>query len=126
MSKCQHDAVEQVRGKMGPGDYFDAIANSLDSHKNDRLDDNYHENVELYDGDPKKPEESNKTDMRIICKKCFLSTGWMKVDAPNMPAGVGVPAVQAKWSDIKQYDADEWNAHLRTSGVRSKTVNFGS
>jgi len=117
MVKCEHDAVEQVRKEMGHGDYFDVVTNSLDEAKHARLSDDYHEYVEL---DP-----TNETDMRIVCRKCFLSTGWMKVDAPGMPAGVGIPAMRAKWDDIKPYDVEEWNAIQRSRGVKPKIVNFG-
>lgn len=93
MAKCEHAAVEQVRGKMGVGDYFDVVAHSQADVWNARANDDYHELVEL--------DDANRTDMRIICSKCFQSTGWMKVDAPNMPAGIGIPAVRAKWDEIK-------------------------
>jgi hypothetical protein len=110
VSECAHDPVEQVRGEMGRGDYFDVVANSLDEAKYARLDDDYHESVELHD--------SNRTDVRIVCRKCFLSTGWMKVDAPGMPAGIGLPAVRAKWDEMSGYDAEEWTALQRKTAKR--------
>lgn len=117
MVKCEHDPVEQVRGKMGAGDYFDAVTNSLDEAKFARLTEDYHEAVEL--------DDSNRTDVRVLCRKCFLSTGWMKVDAPGMPPGIGLPAVRARWDEIKQYDAEQWGVIQRSKGVKPQMLNFG-
>jgi hypothetical protein len=117
MVKCLHEGVEQVRGEMGHGDYFDVVVNSLDEPRNARLSDDYYRDVELHD--------ANRTDQRIVCRKCFLSTGWMRVDAPGMPPGVGIPALRVKWDEIKQYDAEEWYAMQRASGARTKTINLG-
>lgn len=118
MPKCDHQAVEQVRKDMKVGDYFDAITNSLDEPKYARLGENYHEMVELTD--------ENATDMRIVCRNCFLSTGWMKVDVKGMPPGIGIPVVHAKWDEVRQHDVEEWSAVQRSRAVRPKMILIGS
>jgi hypothetical protein len=95
-SKCQHDPVQQVRGEMGKGDYFDVMAADADHAKVERFTykhpgADYSDHVELDDG--------NKTDIRIICRKCHLTTGWNKADAPGMP-GVGVDFVKRRWVEL--------------------------
>ena len=92
-SKCQHDPVQQVRGEMGKGDYFDVIEADKQEAFVSRLKDpqNYHTQVELHD--------DNRSDIRIICRKCHRTTGWNKADAPGMP-GVGVDFVKRRWAEI--------------------------
>lgn len=106
---CEHEAVEQVRGEMGEGDYFDAVTNSLDEPKLARLPQDYHNYVEL--------DDSNRTDFRIVCRKCFLSTGWMKADAPGMP-GVGKDFARKKWDEIKKFDAEGYSVFQRQTGLK--------
>lgn len=112
---CDHEPVEQIRGKMAKGDYFDAIANSMDEPKLARLSEDYHLEVDLND--------DNRTDFRIICGKCFLSTGWMKADAPGMP-GALMHVGREKWKEMSKFSVEEWNAEQRKSAVRSKLVNL--
>jgi len=114
---CEHDPIEQIRGQMGQGDYFDAVTNSLDEAKHARLTDNYHLDVYV--------DDDNRSDRRIICRKCFLSTGWMKIDFVGAPAGIGIPGLAAKWSEIKHHDPESYNALLRASGRKTTLANFG-
>lgn len=69
--------VEQIRGEMGAGDYFDVLENDKMEAFVNRLPPDYHEHVEI--------DETNSGDIRIICRKCHRTTGWNKADAPGMP-----------------------------------------
>lgn len=69
--------VEQVRGAMGPGDYFGQS-------------EDYHTQVEMHDG--------IRDDFRICCMKCGKATGWNQKDLPNMP-GAGADYVRKVWND---------------------------
>jgi hypothetical protein len=113
---CEHDPVEQTRGRMGHGDYFDVMTNALDDTKLARPSEDFWQDIEI--------DDSNKSDMRILCKKCFLSTGWMKVDFPGAPAGIGVSAVRSKWDEIKHHNPESYNAALRASGRRTTIRTF--
>jgi hypothetical protein len=75
--KCGGMPVEQVRDKMGPGDYF--------GHPED-----YHTKVEMFD--------AIRNDVRISCPKCGKHTGWNKADAPGMP-GAGLDFLHKKWNE---------------------------
>lgn len=68
--------VEQVRGEMGPGDYFGQP-------------EDYHTQVEMHD--------DIRNDFRICCKKCGKATGWNHKDLPNMP-GAGADYVRKVWN----------------------------
>lgn len=118
---CDHEPIEQIRGNMADGDYFDAVTNSLDEALFRRLPSDYHNYVEL--------DDSNRDDIRIICRKCFLQTGWMKFSAPNVPLDIALAAAQAsvrkKWDAIKHHNPETYNAELRASGLTPKIINFG-
>lgn len=101
--------VEQVRGQMRPGDYYDVIA------ANDRPRYGGIEIPELYGvpaGSPEsetaRPEHivemdpSSAGDFRICCKTCGRATGWNRADAPGMP-GAGADWVRKQWD--KQWPA---------------------
>ena len=87
--KCQHDPVEQTRGKMGEADYFDVLENDTQEAFLHRVPKPYHENVEI--------DQGNAADVRIICKKCHMTTGWSKADAPGMP-GAGLLWLRQRWT----------------------------
>jgi hypothetical protein len=89
--------VEQVRGKMGPGDYADVII----AHRyvppwdtttkiNAETAQDLHLHVEV--------DESGKDDFRICCLTCGKATGWNKSDAPGMP-GVGRDFTRKRWNE---------------------------
>lgn len=97
--------VEQIRGKVGAGDYHDVIAANggrlggvaepakygkpADPSKwVDGQDDGHHVEV----------DDSNRDDYRIVCTICGRATGWNKQDAPGMP-GVGKDFTQKKWDE---------------------------
>jgi hypothetical protein len=117
MSKCEHDTVEQVRGKMGLGDYFDVIAHGQDEPVLARPPENYHEYVEI--------NENNRTDVRIICKKCYMSTGWMRAQVPGMPEDIGIPAIRQKWAEMSQYTIEEYNAIVRQNAKKCTLAKIG-
>jgi hypothetical protein len=112
MAKCEHQPVEQTRGEMGPGDYFDVIENRrIILALPEEVIDNIHNWVDL--------DDTNRTDFRIICRKCHLTTGWMKADAPGYP-GVLRDSNRKLWDEIKQYTVEEWGAVQRSKGVRPR------
>ncbi len=80
LNKCKDekcDPVEQVRDKMGPGDYTN-------------MDENYFEHVEM--------DDSIRDDVRICCKTCGIASGWCKADAPGMP-GAGRDYMVKLWNE---------------------------
>lgn len=117
MPKCEHEPVEQVRGEMGPGDYFDVIENRriLLSLTEEEVDD-FHNRVEL--------DDTNRTDHRIICRKCHHTTGWMKADAAGVP-GVLKEHNRKRWAEMAQYDVEDWNWLQRKNAPRPKIKGRG-
>lgn len=113
MPKCEHEPVEQIRGEMGAGDYFDVLTRNLDAAKIDRVPDDYHDFVDLHN--------DNCNDFRIICRKCFLTTGWGKADVPGMP-GVGIDFLRKRWREISQYSLEEWEALERSRAAKVKPI----
>ena len=86
--QCGSPAVEQVRGKMGPGDYKEM---QRVNHKGHWVEDSdYFKRVDLYD--------DIKDDFRVSCSKCDNATGWNKPNAPGMP-GVGLEFSRKTWND---------------------------
>lgn len=85
--ECGSAAVEQVRGKMGYGDYKMVQRPTRKGYMEFNPD--FYKEVWI--------DESNKNDFRISCTECDNATPWNKADAPNMP-GVGA-----------QYSRDLWN-----------------
>lgn len=85
---CGADAVSQVRGEMGPGDYKEM------QKQNEKgrwvPDPDFYKVVHL--------DESNKSDIRISCSVCDNATPWNKADAPGLP-GVGVEFIRKQWND---------------------------
>ncbi len=87
-AQCKSPAVEQVRGKMGPGDYKEV--QKID-HKGHYVDDvDFYKIVHL---DP-----SIEKDVRISCSKCDNATGWNQPDAPGMP-GIGLDFIRKAWNE---------------------------
>lgn len=112
-SECEHDAVEQVRGLMKREDFFDVFANDENySAFVDRLPQHYADIVEI--------NHDNATDFRVICRKCHLTTGWMKADAPGVPGGLK-DFHRKKWNEIKGHTPEEWEEVQRKSGKRPIT-----
>lgn len=86
-SQCKSPAVEQVRGKMGPGDYKEVQMPDKKGHMVDDLD--FYKKVAMHDG--------IRDDIRISCTKCDNATGWAHPDAPGMP-GVGLDFSRKLWN----------------------------
>lgn len=69
--RCGAPAVEQVRGEMGPGDYWqDRMADPLPFPFGPANGLAFYQMVEIDDG--------NRDDRRIACTKCEMATGWSK------------------------------------------------
>lgn len=88
------DPSEQVRGRMGAGDYADVLkSNAVPVPGAVPADDlqRYHELVEL--------DDANRDDVRICCLQCGKATGWQKPDAPGMP-GIGVEFTRKTWANL--------------------------
>lgn len=90
-SDCGAPAVEQVRGKMGPGDYKKMQSVDKKGHWYD--DDDFYLKVEMND--------VIRDDFRISCTKCDNATGWNKRDLPNMP-GIGTQYTIGLWNEKNQ------------------------
>jgi hypothetical protein len=99
LRKCDKSGctpVEQIRGKMGRGDYADVIKSHefvgpSASSAVDRISaENLHEIVEMND--------EIKDDFRICCLTCGKATGWNRQDAPGMP-GAGADYTRKKWNE---------------------------
>lgn len=87
--QCQSPAVEQVRGKMGPGDYKEV---QKVNHKGHMVPhDDFYKEVVMHD--------DIRDDIRISCTKCDNATGWIKPDAPGMP-GVGLAFSRDLWNKM--------------------------
>ncbi len=121
---CQNGCqpVEQVRGEMGPGDYYDIIAYNRvpvpgavpepekygfqiwdQSSKPWGIEGFADERVyQVPDGI--RPEhcvemnENNKNDFRICCKTCGKATPWGAKDFPGMP-DAGADWIRKRWSE---------------------------
>lgn len=129
MAKCDHDPIEQVRGDLSSSDHFDVVGNTMDETRwvrelPNELHTTLHNHLVSKSEYEAEVHKDNATDVRIICQKCHLTTGWMKVDAPGMPAGIGLPAVRARWEEIKDLTSEELNALHRSKGVRPKMKIF--
>jgi hypothetical protein len=93
LKKCHSDTcepIEQVRGKMGPGDYFDVI------HANPIGHPGAIPNPETY-GDRVERAPDGEKDFRICCKTCGLATPWNKANIPGMP-GAGEDYTRKLWN----------------------------
>jgi hypothetical protein len=88
-AKCQSPAIEQVRGKMGPGDYKQVQKVNEKGHFVDDLD--HYKKVRL--------DDDIRDDIRVSCTKCDNATGWNKPDAPGMP-GVGATFTRDLWNKL--------------------------
>lgn len=87
--ECGSRAVEQVRGKMGPGDYKEIqITNAKGHYVNDP---DHYKKAHL--------DDHIRDDIRISCSKCDNATGWNKPDAPGMP-GVGTEFSRNLWNKL--------------------------
>jgi hypothetical protein len=109
LKTCDHHdccPVEQVRGEMKAGEYYDIIA----AHSVSRF--GTIEHPEKY-GHPLWPgqtapegmsehcvEMNNDiaTNFRICCKTCGKATGWGARDFPGMP-GAGADYIRKKWNE---------------------------
>jgi hypothetical protein len=111
-STCEHEAIEQIRGLMKREDFFDVFANNMQAALSERVPDHYADIVEI--------NKDNASDFRIICRKCHLTTGWMKADAPGYP-GALKEVHRKKWHEIKGYTPEEWTEVQRKSGQRTST-----
>jgi hypothetical protein len=86
--QCKSPAVEQVRGKMGPGDYKEVQKINAKGHYVDDMD--FYKSVYL--------DHTIDKDIRISCSKCDNATGWTQPDVPGMP-GVGLDFSRKLWNE---------------------------
>lgn len=105
-SRSDCEPLEQVRGDMRPGAYYDLI----ESNRIPRV--GYIEDAHLYgviQGAPdaekanpihiiEAPDPDTLSDFRICCKTCGKATGWQRSDAPGMP-GAGRDFTRKKWNE---------------------------
>lgn len=103
--QCDHDPVEQIRGEMKPGDYFDVINNN----KNGRSGSVYEPEkygIPIWNEIPEgtnpvhcvEMNDSIKDNFRICCRKCGRSTPWGAQDIPGMP-GAGADWTRKQWNE---------------------------
>lgn len=88
----------QVRGKMTNADYFDVWQNDGMEGYLDRIPQKNKKRGVESDEYEAELHDDNKSDVRIICKKCHKTTGWNKADAPGMP-GAGVDFLTRRWNE---------------------------
>lgn len=98
--------VEQIRGEMRPGDYFDVIANNRIGVPG-ALPEPEKYGIPISEGDDcgdNRPEhcvemnDAIKDSFRICCKMCGKATPWGAQDIPGMP-GAGADWTRKKWND---------------------------
>jgi len=90
-SQCGSPAVDQVRGKMGRGDYREV---QMADAKGPLVDDpDFYKKVAMHD--------AIRDDVRVSCSKCDNATGWTQADVPGMP-GVGLDFTRKLWNDKNQ------------------------
>ena len=86
---CGAPAVEQVRGDMGPGDYYqDRLESPLSSPFGNAVPDlagGPLERVPFYTLVECNP--ADRDDRRIACSKCSHATGWSKASFVEIAAG---------------------------------------
>jgi hypothetical protein len=102
----QCEPVEQIRGQMGPGDYYDVIASNKGATGSVPEPELY--GYAIYDGDqipediqPHHCVEMNPSiaeSFRICCKKCGKASPWGAKDFPGMP-GAGADYTRKKWNE---------------------------
>lgn len=99
--------LEQVRGQLGPGDYYDVIANNAPGANSGRVVEPEKYGVPVRDGQDignHKQEhcvEMNDAisgDFRICCKACGKTTPWGAQDIPGMP-GAGADWTRKRWNE---------------------------
>lgn len=101
---CQ--PTEQIRGAMGPGDYFDVIVNNRIPvpgaiPEPEKYGVPIRTAQDVGDHDPAhcvEMDDANRDDFRICCKTCGRATPWNKSDAPGMP-GVGQDWSRKLWNE---------------------------
>lgn len=105
--QCNHDPVEQIRGEMKPGDYFDVICNNR-LGRSGAVPEPEKYGIPIWE-DTEIPEDINpahcvemndsiKDNFRICCKKCGLATPWGAQDIPGMP-GAGADWTRKRWKE---------------------------
>lgn len=99
------EPVEQIRGEMGPGDYYDVIANNKGATGSVPEPEKYGYPIydnEIPDGiNPAHCVEMHdgiKDSFRICCKKCGRASPWGAKDFPGMP-GAGADWTRKKWNE---------------------------
>lgn len=108
--KCQQcQPVEQIRGEMRPGDYYDVIANN--GRRPGSVEDPEQYGIPVYanaqghfDCGENNPalcveiHDNNRNDFRICCKVCGRATPWGAQDIPGMP-GAGADWTRKRWNE---------------------------
>lgn len=107
LKTCGNEAchpIEQIRGEMRPGDYYDVIVNNRVPVPGAVLNpERYGVPVwgEVPEGvDPALCVEMNESlasSFRICCKTCGKATAWSAKDFPEMP-DAGADYVRKKWN----------------------------
>lgn len=99
--------VEQTRGDMKAGDYYDVIfANRVERAGGVPEPEKYGvpiKNNDCGDNNPAhcvETDDSAKNDFRISCKTCGKTTPWGYGDFPGMP-GAGADYIRKKWNEGK-------------------------
>jgi hypothetical protein len=112
--------VEQLRGDMRPGDYYDVIASNpfgepfpvhlakmlggVPEPEKYGLPVRDHGDIEVLtsqgyaDYHMVEVHENNSRDFRICCKTCGKATGWTQRDVPGMP-GAGADFSRKTWNE---------------------------
>lgn len=99
--------VEQIRGELKQGEYYDVIANNAPGAHSGRVLDAEQYGIPLRDGEDigdRNPAHCveigphNENDFRICCKTCGKASPWGTQDIPGMP-GAGADWTRKKWND---------------------------
>lgn len=105
-SKAGCKPIEQTRGEIGPGEYYDVIAFNRGGAQGSVLDPEGY-GIRINEGE-EVPEgvriehcveisPTNVTDFRIVCRKCGKATPWGVRDIPGME-GAGADWTRNKWN----------------------------
>ncbi len=102
--------LEQIRGQMGVGDYYDVIVHNSGGRWGGVPEpEKYGYPLRAGEDVPEgiKPEhcvetnEAGSNDFRICCKTCGKATPWGANDIPGMP-GAGADWTRKKWNDAAE------------------------
>lgn len=110
LNTCAKDGccpVEQTRGEMGPGDYFDVIANNKPGFPGGVPEpEKYGHPLRYGEAIPEgvraehcvEADDSMNENFRVCCKTCGKATPWGTQDIPGMP-GAGADWMRKHWNE---------------------------